>query len=45
MYTKEEIKLELEWLNPTDEEVTIVRNYADDYGYSILEAAELVLDR
>jgi hypothetical protein len=44
MYTRQEIKLAIEYLNPTDEEITMIKNITEDEGCSILEASQLVLD-
>lgn len=44
MYTKSEIREELNYLNLTDDEIVMIKNITEDEGCSILEASQIVLD-
>jgi hypothetical protein len=43
MYTREEIKSELNYLDLTSEEITMIKNITEEDECSILEASQVVL--
>lgn len=43
MYTKSEIREELDYLNLTSDEITMIKNITEEEGCSILEASQVVL--
>jgi len=44
MYTREEVIEEIGYLNPTQDEVTMIKNLANDEMYSIHEATCEIMD-
>ena len=44
MYTREEVIEEIGYLNPTQDEVTMIKNLANDEMYSIYEATCQIMD-
>ena len=44
MYTREEVIKEIGYLNPTQDEITMIKNLAKAMMYSIHEASIMVMD-
>jgi len=44
MYTREEVTKEIGYLNPTQDEVTMIKNLASAMMYSIHEATCMIMD-
>jgi len=44
MYTKSEIREELDYLNLTSDEITMIKNITEEKYCSILEASQMVLN-
>jgi len=44
MYTKSEIREELDYLNLTSDEITMIKNITEEKNFSILEASQMVLN-
>ena len=44
MYTKSEIREELDYLNLTSDEITMIKNITEEEDCSILEASQMVLN-